>query len=229
VYIGAMIPYVQLNPPLSAEPAPQAYTMVGLDGPHARAVGDHFAVQQDMIFIRACCAHLVALLAGPDEVRDPALLRALWTSAVITYARCFGTGVRMPLTTADVLGLGLQGEVQEFHEHLLAMRNKHLAHSVNRYEQIAVGALLTRPESGARRLDGIAPWILTHVVPDVVAVHQLDEMCRLLIEKVLEPRGRSLLDAARAEADAIDIDDLYRRPPLRQYAPGPEEAGNRRP
>jgi hypothetical protein len=58
---------------------------------------------------------------------------AMSVAAVIAYARCFGPGVRAPLPKDffDQAPYYLLAA----HEHFIALRSKHIAHSVNAYEE----------------------------------------------------------------------------------------------
>src|SRR3712207_7458889 len=42
---------------------------------------------EDLQHVLRCCEHLVGALARPDA--DGALVEALWTGALLAYARCF--------------------------------------------------------------------------------------------------------------------------------------------
>lgn len=58
---------------------------------------------------------------------------ALSTAAAISYARCFVSGVRKSLD--DTLLIGADAELKSTHEFILHYRNKHVAHSVNNFEE----------------------------------------------------------------------------------------------
>ena len=46
-----------------------------------------------------CCKRLLTELARPEEDRDGVVPLALWSSALVAYARCFGKGRRFGLAT----------------------------------------------------------------------------------------------------------------------------------
>ncbi len=61
--------------------------------------------------------------------------KALTCSGVVGYARCFKSGVRaLTLSPDDLHGKGAPFD-DEIHEYLIALRDKHVAHSVNDFEQ----------------------------------------------------------------------------------------------
>jgi hypothetical protein len=85
-----------------------------------------------------CCEHLVATLGGPGEP-DPALVEALWTGALVGYARCFSPRVAV-LGEADLAELKLSGEVAQFHGMLTKLRDHLASRHVNPRESFTIGA-----------------------------------------------------------------------------------------
>ena len=89
---------------------------VALDMPSARILADQTSVIQDLQFVMDCCKRLLAELGRPEEERDAVVPLTLWSSALITYARCFGQGRRSGLAVEDVGNLPLEGAVMNFHK-----------------------------------------------------------------------------------------------------------------
>jgi hypothetical protein len=92
-----------------------------------------------------CCEHLVVAL-GPAARRargpaDDALVEALWTGALVGYARCFSARAGV-LTDDDVTALGLDGEVREFHDAARRLRDHYVSRHVNPRESLTVGVVL---------------------------------------------------------------------------------------
>ncbi|MSO71548.1 MAG: hypothetical protein EXQ88_06010 [Alphaproteobacteria bacterium] len=99
----------------------------------ARLLADYYLIRDDLDFVIACCDRLLKLdLRRWFEVEPTALIIA----ALITYGRCFGTGVRERLNDDDVGPE--ESEHRTFHDHFLALRDRHIAHSVNDYENCGV-------------------------------------------------------------------------------------------
>lgn len=73
---------------------------------------------------------------GPDTANA----RALWISGLVSHARCFRGGVRTAGGAPDAVR-ALSESNKERHEYFLNLRDKHIAHSVNAFEQakVAVG------------------------------------------------------------------------------------------
>ncbi len=102
-----------------------------LRGNLAREFADLHMVANDLSFALECLkeANKIGL---PDS--DNLLSKALIFSAVVAYARPFKTGVRelkMDITYYS----GIPTFKADVHEYLIAMRDKHVAHSVNEFER----------------------------------------------------------------------------------------------
>ena len=200
--------------------------IVAITGTEAELLADLGAVTQDIKFVMGCCQRLLTLLAAPED--NGVLVQALFTAALVTYARCFNGGKRSALKVKDLAKLGLDGDVRGFHEQLLAMRSKHIAHSVNPFEMITVGAVLSPIDAESRKVEGIAVMTGRHITFDSEGVRHLGVICARLIDRVIADRASYLQTAALEQARQLDIDDLYRRPSLRAQPPGPSAAGQPR-
>ena len=61
------------------------------------------AIFEDLQMVLRCCERLVGGLAAEEP--DSVLIEAVWTEALLSYARCFSVSeTRAALTEADVLG-----------------------------------------------------------------------------------------------------------------------------
>ncbi len=102
-------------------------------------------MQSDLEQVIAYCDRMIERYAGPHLKKTPFDIvgfttpldfiewEALSTAACISYARCFSSGVRQSLdsdllNTADV-------ELKKLHNFVLNFRDKHIAHSVNSFEE----------------------------------------------------------------------------------------------
>jgi hypothetical protein len=197
-----------------------------LEGPRAKALADLGAVVQDLKFVMRCCAKLIR--AMDEDPQDDVLMQALFTAAVITYARCFNTGKRGGLNDSDLTKLGFEGDPRGFHRQVMDMRSKHVAHSVNPFEMISVGAVLSPPDARPRRVEAIVTFSARHIAFDAEGTRQIFEVCKRLIDGVIAQRAERLQDDVLAEARTVPIDQLSQRSTLRAQPPGPEAAGARR-
>jgi len=101
-----------------------------LTSKEAKHYADAFLLMRDLKHVIQCCEAIIEVLKSP--VDKFYVLQALSDSAVIGYRRCFNSsnGVRVSLrirgwTDADRLS----------HEFFLDYGNRHVAHSINDFEQ----------------------------------------------------------------------------------------------
>ena len=171
-----------------------------LDLPEADALARLAAVFEDLQHVLRCCEHLVRALAAPapgpgGRESDAALAEALWTSALIAYARCFSvkTGV---LARRDLDGLELTGEVGTFHDALLRLRDHYTSPHVNPLEAFTI----VRAEAEDAPPVVVAVVATPQPVVDDVAVRQLGRIAYglsgLLDARMQEAQSR-VLDRAR--------------------------------
>jgi len=198
---------------------------VALDLPSARVLADQASIVQDLQFVMDCCKRLLTELGRPEEERDGVVPQALWSSALVAYARCFSRGKRFGLATEDVQSLPLHGAVMKFHKWVIAERNKLTAHPADPFEAAKVGAALSRPEQAERRVEGIAIFSSSHVLVDVIGVRQLGGLASELAKQTAE-KAQEQQDSVLADAQQLDIDRLYRLPPLRRQPPTDGSAGD---
>jgi hypothetical protein len=198
---------------------------VALDTPSAHILADQASIIQDLQFVMDCCKRLLTELATPEEDRDALLLQALWSSALVAYARCFGKGRRLGLTTEDVRGLQLQGAVMKFHNWVIGERDKLTRHSANPFEAAQVGAALSPPEQAERRVEGIAIFYASRVLIDGVGVRQLGGLASELAKQIAE-RAQEQQDSVLTDAQQLNMDSLYKRPPLRTRPPAGDGDGS---
>lgn len=199
--------------------APRSVRRVG--SPAAIALGDLAAIFEDLQTVLLCCERLVAELSAGEP--DPVVVESVWTSALLSYTRCFAPGERgMGLTEDDVSGLELQGEVLAWHRMLRKLR-KHVADpTVNPRESFDVGVAVddgkpvgvaitsTRQalvDDQTVRQTGALAYALHQQVDKKIAEHQ---------EKVL--RGTEALSAQElATLDEIEITDDLTPGPATQH------------
>jgi hypothetical protein len=187
---------------------------VALDMPSARILADQTSVIQDLQFVMDCCKRLLAELGRPEEDRDGVVPLALWSSALITYARCFGQGRRSGLAVEDVRNLPLQGAVMKFHEWVIDERDKLTEHPADPFAATKIGAVLSPAKQKERRIEGIAIFSTSRVLIDVTGVRQLGGLASELAKQTAGKAQRQQ-DSVLSDAQQLDIGSLYEAPPLR--------------
>ena len=191
---------------------------VALDTPSALVLADQASTIQDLQFVMDCCKRLLTELARPEEERDAVVPQALWSSALVAYARCFGKGGRSGLATEDVRNLPLQGAVMKFHRWVIEERNKLTAHPANPFEGARVGAALSPPGQAEQRVEGVAIFSANRVLIDAIGVRQLGGLASELARQTAE-KAQKQQDLVLADAQQLTIDRLYKLPPLRTRPP----------
>ena len=111
-----------------------------LDSTAALAMADLAAIFEELQTTLRCCERLVSELASGEAEPDGLTLEAFWTTAVLSYARCFahregGTN----LTPDDVTATELAGDVLGWHQVLLQLRDHYAHPAVNPRETFSVG------------------------------------------------------------------------------------------
>jgi hypothetical protein len=187
---------------------------VALDTPSARILAAQTSVIQDLQFVMDCCKRLLAELARPEEDRDGVVPLALWSSALLAYARCFGEGRLSGLAAEDVRNLPLQGAVMKFHEWVIDERDKLIEHPADPFEAAKIGAALSPAGQKERRIEGIAVFSTSRVLIDVTGVRQLGGLASELAKQTADKAQRQQ-DSVLSDAQQLDMGSLYRSPPLR--------------
>ena len=196
---------------------------VALDVPSAHVLADQASIIQDLQFVMDCCKRLLPELAKPEEDRDPLIPQALWSSAVVAYARCFGGGQRFGLATGDVSNLPLHGAVMKFHEWVMEESDKLTAHTPDPFEAAKVGAALSPPERQNRRVEGIVIFANRQVLINDVGVRQLGGLASELAKQTAE-KAQEQQDIVLKDAQRLNLDGLYQLPPLGTWPPAEDGA-----
>lgn len=194
-----------------------------VDFEDARTLADLGAIAQDLDVTMKTCSRLKELLK--EDSQDHLLIESLWTAALIRYARCFTDSKRFGLSKS--IFDGLQGDPVGAHQLYINLRNKHIAHSVNPFEQMEVGVVLKPTESVEKRIIGVVTLAMRHISSDINGVHQLGMLAHVVKDKVCE-LAKQYEQRVIEQSKQLPIDDLYKRARPRLIAPGPETAGRAR-
>ena len=190
-----------------------------VDYEEAKKLADLGAIVQDLRFTMETCSRLKKLLK--ENSQDSLLIESMWTAALIRYARCFASGKRFGLSGS--IFDGLMGEPHEVHKMYIDLRDKHIAHSVNPFEQMEVGLVLSPQSSHERKVIGVATTSMRHICSDVEGVHQLGLLSKVLLEKVIQI-AKEYEKKTLEKGESIPLEALYKRARPRMVAPGSELA-----
>ena len=196
-------------------------TVKRVGSPAAAALADLAAMFEDLQTVLLCCERLVVALAEPEP--DDVTVEALWTTALLSYARCFAPGGRgMGLSEEDVTATGLKGEVVAWHQLLRTLKKHYADPAVNPRETFGVGVAVTggtpagvaitssrqnRVDEQTVRQTGALAYALSHLVDGRIAEHQATVL-----------KGAAALSPTELETlDEVELD------PAADGGPGPEE------
>ena len=199
---------------------PDAAKLIRLEGPRARRLADLALHRSDLTFARECLTAINSVPADNELVRQ-----ALWRSAIVYFAKCFGDSKRRfqlqarAIYKGDKMGL----DIFEYFSHL---RDKHVVHDENAYSQGAPGAVLNKPDK---------PYKIEKIVCANMFVQTLDQShfsnLTLLIQKAEEwvtKQFDELCVVLTSELEAVPYEDLFRRPAVSQRVPTADEIDHTR-
>ena len=205
--------------------APMCVRRVG--SPAAAALAVLAAIFDDLQTVLLCCERLVSeLRPGVGKQFDETVVESLWTTALISYSRCFAGGERgMGLTEDDIEGLELKGEKLAWHRMLRKLKKHFADPAANPREVFTVGVAVndgvpagvaitsTRQEpvdEQTVRQTGALAFALSKLVDGRIAEHQATV---LEGTQALTPKELDTLDEIEVTGDGA--------PP-----PGPEADGS---
>lgn len=195
---------------------PTEWPTVRTTTPAAARLADLMAVWEDLQFVVNCCQRLDAT-AG-----DAVAQHAYWSAALVAYARCWETGVRTSLDPSMLEQLDPRR--RSLHKLAMDLRNKHVAHSVNSFEEVAVG--LIRAPAGhphAGEVAGVAA-IRGNATLDAEGTKRLAALAIQLLEQ-LRQRRAELQDEILVEGRKLTMAELDAMPRLSVRSPDHSASG----
>lgn len=173
-----------------------------LESPESEALAHLSAVFDDLQYALRCCEHLVSALANPD----PALVEALWTGALVAYARCFSSRNKI-LTAEDIDKLELEGDARGFHDLVLRLRDLYASRHVNPRETYTIGA--AQANDGA--LMGVAVVSAPLPIVEETAVRQLGRVAYGL-SGLIDARMQEAQNTVLGKARELSVAELAKLP-----------------
>ena len=161
-----------------------------LESPAASGLAVLCATFEDLQTVLRCCELLVGFLAPPEgeeatrDATDPVVVEAVWTAALLSYARCFRAGAdggaAAPLTEDEVAASHPGAEVLEWHRVILRLRDHYADRAANPRERFSVG--VAQGADGAAT--GVAVTSIRQPLVDELTVRQLGGIVYALSEVV---------------------------------------------
>lgn len=145
----------------------------------------------------------------------------------MAYARCFGTGKRAALTERVFDGIqGRDCTAVEAHRLYKDLRDKHVAHSVNPFEQVKIGLVLS-PSSREPTVEGVARISMNLLTLEREGIESLKE-CASIARRHVEQKCNALQDEVLRAGQRLPVEQLYKKTGLGMFAPRPTDAGKPR-
>jgi hypothetical protein len=185
-------------------------------------LADLFGAAYDLETALEFCRRLETAL-GSSPIDTP-LLDALTSAFVVRYARCFASGVRQRLPQRLIEDL--PPDTRRLHDDLVALRDKHIAHSVNPFEENFV-TVHVREAPDTPALGGIGTQGGRLVALDVVTT----SASRDLVEHLLDAIKRftdQLTEIVREEIETLPLDSIYQFPETDAFIARWRDVGRRR-
>jgi hypothetical protein len=205
------------------------HTVRRIGSPAAAALADLAAMFDDLQTVLLCCERLVSeVRPGVGKQVDEVVVESLWTTALISYSRCFAGGERgMGLTEDDIEGLELQGEKLAWHRMLRKLKKHFADPAANPREEFTVGVAVAEGTP-----IGVAITSTRQVPVDEQTVRQTGALAfslhQLVDARIAEHQATVLTGAATLSANELETLEEIEvsgdgRPP-----PGPDDdnAGN---
>ena len=144
---------------------------------------------------------------------DSTIIRSLWSSALITYIRCFTSGVRKSKLSANIFS-HLEGDPIGTHQYYKDTRDRHIAHSVNIFEEIKIGIVPsdTFPERPAYiGLGHLYAYRLTDAKEGVWQLGKLASIALIYTREKIEKEKEKV----RRKFDELSKKELVKLKPIR--------------
>jgi len=181
-----------------------------------RMHADLFSIMQDLMATMKTCSSLKKMVQ--EDPKDAVLIQNLWTAALIRYARCFASGKRFKLDVSIIKNL--EGEPVKVHELYINLRNKHIAHSVNPFEQYETGMVIDDKE---KKVMAVSTLGITLIALEEKGIHQLGLLSNVFYKEA-KRQYDNLTEVILSLLNQIPIETLRSKKPLRIYAPASEDA-----
>jgi hypothetical protein len=154
---------------------------------------DLLSTQVDLLFARSSAELALGLTPvegnakGSQVHTDLTNLKALWNAAVIAYSRCFIGGIRTTRLDPAFQKLGAKSqEAKRSHQYFIDLRNKYIAHSVNRFEETQVLVFCTDGVSGGDPRRGFGGLSLMPAYEEPSNVQSFINLCKVMLSEVDE-------------------------------------------
>ena len=173
------------------------YTFVDFEHADAAPLARLRSIRQDLASVLDLCRYFSAQFEGgypPSEVID-----AFSTAILVRYSRAFVSGVRLGLGEAELSALTEEQRLN--HDQLRAFRDKHIAHSVNAFEDTRIQARYCAErvkEEGITSISAAHYRVVGIGSEDIGHLEELSETFIAYLDQAIEAEQTKLLGIVRA-------------------------------
>lgn len=199
---------------------PDAVRVVRLSGHKAQQISELASHRHDLLIALAC-------LEGINDVLPESLLvqQGLWRSAVEHCIKCFSdSGARSRLNPKRVF----KGDPDalEVYEYFRNLRNKHIAHDENAFNQCIPGAVVNGPKIKHK----IAKIVCVNAIVDTLIQDNYGNLRRIVTETLnhIETRFESLCNSLTEELEILPYRELTAMEELTYSKPQLQDIGESR-
>ena len=183
----------------------QTILIAEADYPKAKELAELTSLIQDMDTCINTCQRLTDFM--DQENQDTLIQNSLWTSVLIIYARCFGASKKFGITEEYLSEI--KGNAVVAHNYFIDISSKHIAHSVNQFDLLKVGLVLSDPQI-ERRVTGIIKLTQSHVTGNKENVDTLKQLCLVIKTKLVNDEKLCLKEALKFGQE-LPLEDLYEK------------------
>jgi len=206
---------------LHIEGFPGAVKFIKLDIPGARRIADLGLHKADLEFASECLASINDCPSEPSTLR-----KALWSSAIVHYAKCFGgSKARFQLDFSAVYK-GEPPEAKLVFDYFKDLRNKHVVHDENSFAQSISGAVLNAQDNP----DKIAKIICFSAIAQTLVQGNYSNL-KLLVDKALAwvvAEFDRCCERATSELEKLSYEELLAKESVQYTAPSADEVASSR-
>jgi len=199
------------------------HTFVEFDHEEAQLLGDLAGITQDLECTKRFVSRLADVLSTAPI--DSELVDALTTAILVRYARAFTSGVRAKLHQQHLSQLA--EHQQGLHERFFEWRSRHIAHSVNPFEQNQVVARYVQQtvhQVGIQYMSVQHDRLVGLGSQDLADLHSLIEALLAIVETEYERERARVLEFVRS----LPLSEVLAGHATRLPRPGVESVKRRR-
>jgi hypothetical protein len=192
------------------------HTVIAVDLQEAAELASLTGIRNDLETTLSLAWRLKGEFAKGQFDVDLDIYEALSTAVLVRYIRPFASGVRARLRK-DALHVLTESQRQA-HERLKNFRDKHVAHSVNAFEENQVVVEFSRErvrEEGIQKVYVYHSRVVGLLRTDVEEIIDLAKTLLTYVKQRIKDEEARLLPFARA----LPLDDLLSRPPKARQNP----------